>query len=83
MNADVVSTNPLNYEPKTTDKKQIEKVWKWNKKLNAEGRVRSELVQEMRSHITENSSPMKIFEEVTGLDKLIELIVTQSNLYTQ
>lgn len=37
----------------------------------------------MRSQITENTSPMKIFEEVTGLDKLIKLIVTRSNLYTQ
>ena len=32
---------------------------------------------------TKNVSPMEIFGEVTGLEELIEMILTQSNLYTQ
>lgn len=37
----------------------------------------------IRPQLTKNTSSFEIFEEVTGLDELINVVVTLSNLYTQ
>ena len=39
------------------------------------------LIAETQSELNEIVSPMKIFELVTGLEELIDLIVVQTNLY--
>ena len=82
-NNHVVSTDPPNEKPKKKDKKQKEEVWKWNKQPSTESRERCKFVPKIRHQFTKNASSMEIFEEFTGLDKLIEMIVTQYNLYTQ
>ena len=76
-NNHVISTDPPKEEPKKTDKKQKEEVWKWNKQPSTESREKCKLVPKIRHQFTKNASSMEIFEEFTGLDKLIEMIVTQ------
>ena len=53
------------------------------KKPSPETSESCELVPEIRPEFTKNAPPMEIFEKVSGLDELIEMIVTQSDLYTQ
>ena len=76
VSTQVVSTDLPNEEPKKKDKKQKEEVYKWNKKPRIESRERYEFLPEIRLQFTKNASPMEIFEEVTGLDKPIKMIVT-------
>ena len=56
---------------------------KWNKESNTESSEWCKFVHKIRPKFTENASTMEIFEELTGLDEPIEMIVTQYNLYTQ
>ena len=41
------------------------------------------LIAETQAELNEIVSPMEIFELVTGLEELIDLIVVQTNLYPQ
>jgi len=47
------------------------------------GRVWKDFLPEVKVQLVENASPMDIFERVAGLDELIEMVVTQTNLYVQ
>ena len=82
-NTHVVSTEQPNEEPKKKDKKQKEEFWKWNKTPSTKSRKRYDLALEIMLQFTQKVSPMEIFGEITGLEELIEMILTRSNLYTQ
>ena len=41
------------------------------------------LVGDVRHQLKENASPLEVYEKVVNLDVLIELLVTESTLYSQ
>ena len=54
----------------------------WTKKLKITKQEECHLLPEIQPSLNENVSPREIFSLVTSLEKLLELIVEQSNLYT-
>ena len=50
---------------------------------STESREKCELVPEIRPQLTENTSPVEVFEEVNGVEELSQIIVTPSSLCTQ
>lgn len=75
-----VSTDPPNKKSKIRIRSKSKKT-RSGKKSQAQ-RVEKGVI-EIRPQLTKNTSSLKIFEEVTGLDELIKVVVTLSNLYTQ
>ena len=82
-NTHVVKAIPIREEPKKRTKKQKEEAWKWDKKPSMKSKERCELLPEVKVQLAKSASPMDIFEQVTGLDELIEMVVTQTDLYVQ
>ena len=72
-----------NEESKKPDKKKKEESQKWIKKLKVNKQEPCALVPEIQVELNEIVTPMEIFELVTGLEELIDLIVDQTNLHTQ
>ena len=72
-----------NGESKKPDKKKKEEPWKWTKNAKANQQEPCALIPEILTELNEIVSPMEIFELVTGLEELIDLIVVQTNLCAQ
>ena len=68
---------------KKPDKKKKEEPRKWTKKSKANKQEPCALILEIQPQLNETVSPMEIFELVTGLAELIDLIFAQTNLYAQ
>ena len=56
---------------------------KWGKSENPNVRQECSLEGEICHQLRENVSPVEIFEKVVSLDILVELLVSESNLYAQ
>ena len=69
-----------NGESKQQDKKKKEEPWKCTKNAKANWQEPCVLIPEIQTELNEIVSHMKIFELVTGLEELIDLIVAQTNL---
>ena len=72
-----------NEESKKPDKKKKDEPWKWIKKAKTNKQEPIALTPEIQAELNEIVSPMEIFELVTGLEELIDLLVVQTNLYAQ
>ena len=70
-------------ESKKPDKKKKKEPWKWTEKAKANKQELCALVPEIQAELNEIASPMEIFELVTGLEELIDLIVVQTNVCAQ
>ena len=67
-----------NEESKKPDKKKKEP-WKWTRKAKANKQEPCALIPEIQAELKEIVSPIEIFELVTGLEELIDLIVARTN----
>ena len=56
---------------------------KWGKSENPNVRQECSLEGEICHQLRENASPIEIFNKVVSLDILVELLVSESNLYAQ
>ena len=68
---------------KKPDKKKKEEPWKWTKKSKANKQEPCALIPEIKPQLNGTVSTMEIFELVTGLAELIDLMFAQTNLYAQ
>ena len=65
-------------------KNKLEEVqFQWRRSIAPNIREECNLVGEVCHQLKESASPLEVYEKVVNLDVLIELLVTQSNLYSQ
>ena len=63
-------------------KNKLEEVqFQWRRNIAPNIREECNLVGEVCHKLKESASPLEIYEKVVNLEALIELLVTQSNLY--
>ena len=72
-----------NEQGKNLKNKLDEIQFQWRPKIALNIREECNLVGEVYHQLKENTSPLDVYEKVVNLDDLIELLVTQSNLYSQ
>ena len=72
-----------NEQGKNLKNKLDEIQFQWRPKIALNIREECNLVGEVYHQLKENTSPLDVYEKVVSLDDLIELLVTQSNLYSQ
>ena len=72
---------PSDNQSKKKEKNKKEKSWKWTKKIKVTKQKEYHLVPEIQPNLNKTVSPTDIVLLVTGLEKLLELIVKQLNLY--
>ena len=65
-------------------KRKLEEVqFQWRRNIAPNIREECNFVGEVYHQLKESASPLEVYEKVVNLDVLIELLVTQSNLYSQ
>ena len=65
-------------------KSKLEEVqFQWRRNIAPNIREECNFVGEVYHQLKESASPLEVYEKVVNLDVLIELLVTQSNLYSQ
>ena len=63
-------------------KRKLEEVqFQWRRNIAPNIREECNFVGEVYHQLKESASPLEVYEKVVNLDVLIELLVTQSNLY--
>ena len=72
-----------NEQGKNLKNKLDEIQFQWRPKIALNIREECNLVGEVYHQLKENTSPLDVYEKVVNLNDLIELLVTQSNLYSQ
>ena len=72
---------PSDNQSKKKEKDKKEELWKWTEKLKVSNQEECHIVPEIQPNLKERVSPIEIFSLVSGLEKLLELIVKLSNLY--
>ena len=72
---------PSDNQSKKKEKNKNEELWKWTKKVKVTKQEERHLMPEIQPNLNETLSPTEILSLVTELEKLLELIVEQSNLY--
>ena len=72
-----------NEQGKNLKNKLDEIQFQWRPKIALNITEECNLVGEVYHQLKENTSPLDVYEKVVNLDDLIELLVTQSNLYSQ
>ena len=72
---------PSDNQSKKKEKNKKEELWNWTKKLKVSNQEECHIVPEIQPNLKERVSPIEIFSLVSGLEKLLELIVKLSNLY--
>ena len=63
--------------------KKVEVPLNWRKKASPHPKEQCNLSAEVIHPFPENHTPFDVFSDVTNLEKLLELLVNQSNLYAQ
>ena len=65
-------------------KSKLEEIqFQWRHNIACNIREEYNLAGEVCHQLKESASPLEVYEKVVNLDVLIELLVTQSNLYSQ
>ena len=72
---------PSDNQSKKREKNKNEELWKWTKKVKVTKQEERHLMPEIQPNLNETPSPTEILSLMTELEKLLELIVEQSNLY--
>ena len=72
---------PSDNQSKNKEKNKKEELWKWTKKVKVSNQEECHLVPEIQLNLKETVSPIEIFSLVTGLEKLLQVIVKQSKVY--
>ena len=72
-----------NEQGKNLKNKLDEIQFQWRPKIALNIREECNLVGEVYHQLKESASSLEVYEKVVNLDVLIELLVTQSNLYSQ
>ena len=71
-------------EQEKNSKSKLEEVqFQWRRNIAPNIREECNFVGEVYHQLKESASPLEVYEKVVNLDVLIELLVTQSNLYSQ
>ena len=72
---------PSDNQSKKKEKNKKEELWKWTKKVKVSKQEECHLVPEIQLNLKETVSPIEIFSLVSGLEKLLQVIVKQSTVY--
>ena len=72
---------PSDNQSKKKEKNKKEELWKWTKKVKVSKQEECHLVPEIQLNLKETVSLIEIFSLVTGLEKLLQVIVKQSKVY--
>ena len=71
----------LHAAPRENQSKKKKYLWKWTKKVKVTKKKECHLMPEIQPSLNETVSQIKIFSLVISLERLLELLVEQSNLY--
>ena len=70
-------------ESKENSNSRLEEVqFQWRRNIAPNIRKECNLAGEVRHQLKESASSLEVYEKIVNLDALIELLLTQSNLYS-